>query len=452
MLPLARFFRGSDLTFGGVGHLAWMSWATFLPLRFVSKTRTRRFRRGALFAQEIRRLVALGSAMIRLVINSIPTAPGGGLTNLLGLLEGWRSIDAELDVTVLASRPETVAALEKAGFGGLVHAVPMMSLPRRLWWQRVHLPRVLKALKADLVLTNTFALPSSPCPQVVHHQNLFTCFAKSLLPYARLGPKILAYTLLARRGLTKAAWNVFISDHVRECCESLVPASRTRNQTIYYGLSEHYHKAAGRVDESQRRPYHLCALQFPSGYKGNDDLLRALAELVRRAADKPWRLDIAGWGDFSAFKKLAEELGVADRVNWLGMQNTAQVAELLRRSACMVYPSKFEGFGLPLIEAFASRCPAVAVDCTAIPEVGRDAAVLVPPSSPQAIADAVLRICTDEEFRTALVANGYARSQRFSWARTARQFCHVFANVLKRPVPASPELEPVVADAVPVPH
>src|SRR5262249_2112704 len=159
---------------------------------------------------------------------------------------------------------------------------------------------------------------------------------------------------------------VYISDHVRDCCEQLVPTSRSRNQTIYYGLSEQYRSAAARADESNRRPFHLCALQFPSGYKGNDDLLQAPAALVRLAPQHAWKLDIAGWGDFSAFQKMAADLGVADRVNWLGMQDTAQVADLLQRSACLVYPSKFEGFGLPLIEAFASRCPAVAVDCTAI--------------------------------------------------------------------------------------
>lgn len=391
--------------------------------------------------------------MIRLVINSVPTAPGGGLTNLLGLLEGWRTIDADLDITVLASRPETIQALERAGFGGRVHAVPLMGAVKRQVWQRFSLPKLLKQLKADLVLTNSFFLPRTPCPQVVHHQNLWTCFAKGFLPYLKVHPKWLLLSLMARRGLAKANANVFISEHVRVCSERLVPKSKTKNQTIYYGLSELYESIRGQASDAGRRPFTLCALQAQADYKRNEDLILALADLVRRAPQHNWQLEIAGWGDFSQWQKMAEEHGVADRIKWLGFLNSQQTAELLRTSACLVYPSTFEGFGIPLIEAFASRCPVVAVDCTAIPEVAGDAAMLVPPHSPEKIADCIERICTDSAWRTTLVSRGLAKSRRFSWARSARQFCHVFTSVLKRPITAAlPERELVpAADGVVVP-
>ncbi|MBW7905608.1 MAG: glycosyltransferase family 4 protein [Phycisphaerae bacterium] len=370
--------------------------------------------------------------MVKLVINSVPTAPGGGLTNLLGLLEGWRNIDADLDITILASRPETIRELEASGWGPNTLRVPMMGTARRQLWIRYGLPRLLRRLGADLLLTNTFFVGGAPCPQVVHHQNLFTCFADGFSAYLKLGVRFLLISLGARWALRRADANVFISNHVRERSERLVPSSRPRNDTIYYGLSQRYRDAQPTSDG--RDPFRLCAIQSPDDYKDTGSLLRALAQLVTEHPQHDWSLDLAGWGDFDAFKRLAAELGISDRVRWLGYQNPQQIADMLRRCAVLVYPSVFEGFGIPLIEAMASGCPVVAVNSTAIPEAAGDAAVLVPPRSPQEIARAVHQICTDGDFRERLVARGHARSRQFSWTRAARQFCRVFARVLHKPI------------------
>lgn len=384
--------------------------------------------------------------MTRLVINSVPIARGGGLTNLLGLLEGWKNIHADLDITVLVSRKPTIEALQQAGYGHLLHVVPEMPMWKRVIWERFGLPRLLRQLGADVLLTNTFLAPNVPCPQVVHHQNLFSCFANGLAAYARLGWRFVGLTLGARKALRHADANVFISDHLRERSEVLVPASRERNHTVYYGLSDLYAGIQRERRDTQRIPFRLCAVQSVDHHKDTGSLIRALAALVRIAPQHPWQLDIASWGEMLAFKQLAAELGVAERINWLGFLNAEQIAEMLRRSSVMVYPSVFEGFGIPLIEAFACRCPVVAVNTTAIPEVAQDAALLVPPRSPEEIARAVLALCTDAGLRQRLVERGLARSRQFAWTRTARQFCRVFASVLHKPVAADlPEREVEVA-------
>lgn len=370
--------------------------------------------------------------MVKLVINSVCTASGGGLTNLLGLLEGWRNIDADLDITVLASRPETIRELENAGFGHSVHRVPAMGTAKRQFWIRFGLPRLLRQLQADLLLTNTFYVGGAPCPQVVHHQNLFTCFADGFMPYLKLGWRFLMISLGARWALRHADANVFISNHVRERAEHLVPSSRPRNSTVYYGLSERYRQL--RASDAGRIPFRLCAIQSPDWYKDTETLIHALAELVKQHPDHPWHLEIAGSGDFSRHKDLAAQLGVTERITWLGYQNPQQITALLARSTTLIYPSTFEGFGIPLIEAMAAGCAVVAVGQTAIPEAAGDAAALVPPQSPTEVAQAVLHICTDEAFRQSLVARGHARARQFSWTRTARQFCRVFADVLHKPI------------------
>ncbi len=388
--------------------------------------------------------------MIKLVINSVPTAPGGGLTNLLGLLEGWRRTDADLDVTVLASRPETLAALAANGWGEHTHAVPLMGLARRTVWERAELPNLLTRLGADLVLSNNFMLPSTPCPQVVHHQNLFTCFAKGYLPYAKLGPKFLLMNLAARKALKHAAANVFISNHVRDAAERMVPESAARNHVVYYGLSETYSRLARELVRKPAATHRLCAMQYPEGYKDNESLLAAFATLVRQSPNADWQLDIAGWGDWSAWKRRVAQLGLSNRVNFLGFVNGKQVIGLLRASDCLIYPSVFEGFGLPVIEAMAAGCPVVAVRGTAIPEIAGGAAMLVPARSPNEIAKSVMRLYREPGLRERMIEHGQRSARQFAWTRAAQQFCRVFEGVLHEPVrthAVEPELLPLPAAA-----
>jgi glycosyltransferase involved in cell wall biosynthesis len=393
--------------------------------------------------------------MVRVVIHSVATAPGGGLTNLLGLLEGWQRIRAELDITVLASRPETVEALEKAGRRPYLHVLPVMGALERMRWERRELPGLLRELKADLFLSNNAGVPSVPCPQVVHHQNLFTCYLPGFLSYlslasyfkpgvrsrVRMSAWLLAGTWNARRALRTAAANVFISNCVRRYSEALVPESSPRNHTIYYGLSERYQQMCrnGDARDAARVPHQLCAVQHMLPYKDTESVIEALAETVRRAPQHPWSLHVAGWDDFSPCVRLAERRGVADRIRWLGYLDSAGVADLLARSSILVYPSIFEGFGLPVLEAMAAGCAVVTVDTTAIPEIAGDAALLVPPRSPHMIAEAVLAIGSDDSLRQELVRRGRRRATDFSWTRAAREFCQVFAKVLGRPIRAGDE-------------
>lgn len=382
--------------------------------------------------------------MIRLVINSIPTAPGGGLTNLLGLLEGWKAIGANLEIAILASRKPTIEALHSNGYGEQVVPVPEMSRLKREWWQRFSLPGVLRNLNADLLLSNNYTMPGVPCPQVVHHQTLDNFFAPGLLPYWRRGKQFFVQTLMARRTLRQASANVFISHHLRKCAEGLVPSSRDRNEVVHYGLSEYYSKLARSRSDHERDPHHVCALQFPAGYKDNESLLVSLAQVVHAQPNQPWRLDIAGWGDWTAWKERAAQLGIADRVQFLGFRTGQQVAEMLREAGVLVYPSVFEGFGLPVIEAMASGCPVIAVNGTAIPEVAGNAAVLVPPRSPNDIASALLHLADDAEARANLSARGLARARQFSWIAAARQFCRVFERVLHVPVHETARIPTIV--------
>ena len=114
---------------------------------------------------------------------------------------------------------------------------------------------------------------------------------------------------------------------------------------------------------------------------------------------------------------------------------TSELAALYRRAACLVYPSLYEGFGLPPLEAMASGCPVAAADAGAIPEVCGDAAALFDPTDVEAIAAGILE--TDTR-RDELVERGLARAAEFTWDGTARRHEDVYRAALNEASAGTP--------------
>jgi glycosyltransferase involved in cell wall biosynthesis len=120
------------------------------------------------------------------------------------------------------------------------------------------------------------------------------------------------------------------------------------------------------------------------------------------------------------------KLRLSSRVEFTGYVRKTELAALYRGAACLVLPSLYEGFGLPLVEAMASGTPVVATTAGALPEVAGDAAVLVEPGDPEELAAGVERALAERE---RLVAAGLERSRRYSWAETARRTLAVYEEL-----------------------
>ena len=116
----------------------------------------------------------------------------------------------------------------------------------------------------------------------------------------------------------------------------------------------------------------------------------------------------------------------------LGTVNDATLRSLYRSAAALVYPSRYEGFGLPVLEAMASGTPVVASRAASIPEVLGEAGVLLDPDATSAWADAIVRVMTDPEQQARMRSAGVARAAEFSWARTARLTLDVYRQVAER--------------------
>ncbi len=164
--------------------------------------------------------------------------------------------------------------------------------------------------------------------------------------------------------------------------------------------------------------------------KGLDTLIAAFATL---ADGFPHDLVIAGkrgWYTEGLFRQVAQ-LGLGDRVHFTDYVPAEDLPGLLNLAEVFVFPSRYEGFGLPPLEAMACGVPVISSDAASLPEVVGDAGLLVSPGDPAALAAALRRVLLDAALRARLRVEGPERARLFTWDATARRTLQVYEQCLK---------------------
>ena len=136
----------------------------------------------------------------------------------------------------------------------------------------------------------------------------------------------------------------------------------------------------------------------------------------------------AGWSSERERDQLAK-LSAEGTGQWLDYVTPFQKRCLLQSARAFVFPSLYEGFGLPVLEAFASRLPVIASDFSSIPEVAGNAAALLPPRDIEAWTSAMTRIVEDDQWHDSLVGAGLLRAQGFTWSETARKTAAIYSDM-----------------------
>lgn len=299
----------------------------------------------------------------------------------------------------------------------------VLPVANRLAFDWLALPLALRRHPCDVALFPSSNMPPGiPCPAVVTMLDL-GYFHPTLRMYR---PADTAYMRPAIRYSARRAKRVLaISDYTHRDVLRLTKARPEHVLTtplacdpIYKAPVDAAVLAAFRRSRGLERDFIL--------YSGNisprKNLPTLLAAYARMADLVPCDLVMTGGLAWSEdFDVLVREAGLTERVRRLGHVPRHEMPLLYRSASALAFPSLFEGFGLPILEAQACGLPVACADATSLPEVAGQGALLVDPTSIDAWTVALTRIVTDGELRRALTQEGKANEARFTWERTARQ-------------------------------
>lgn len=234
----------------------------------------------------------------------------------------------------------------------------------------------------------------------------------------------LYYRVVVGPRAKRATALVTVSEFSREELAKHLKLSPYKLQVIHNGVDPRFQPATASEATAFRERHEL-----PSRYVaavGNAKRFKNLALLKQFAAELPVPVVLlAGKG------AVAHELGLHENVLDLEELPEAEMPLFYGAAAALLLPSKYEGFGLPALEAMASGCPVLAADATALPEVVGGAALRLPPDDAAAWRETTLRVLRDDVLRTELVELGRERAARFTWDDCARRTLAVYRRVLE---------------------
>ena len=353
--------------------------------------------------------------MMRLALDGTP---------LLGPRSGVGEVVAGI-VPELASRPElevVAYAITLRGRHDLDAAVPAgvrsatrrspARLVRKAWLRSEH-PKIERWTgRVDVVHATNYVAPPTKAGEVVSVYDLgFVRYPEFVAADAFDYPELL------RRAIARGAWIHTTSEFVRDEVVATFAVPADRVVCVYPGIPPVLGGDPARGRELARASQYVLALGTIEPRKNYPALLHAFDALAACHPDAV--LVVAGthgWGG-DAFDAALATVHHRDRVRTPGYVSAADRADLLAGATALAFPSHYEGFGFPPLEAMAAGVPVVATSAGAVPEVVGDAALVVDPDDVDGLADALLTATTDDDARHDLVTRGRARHAAFSWPR-----------------------------------
>jgi glycosyltransferase involved in cell wall biosynthesis len=307
---------------------------------------------------------------------------------------------------------------------------------KSIFWHQTSLPSICKKQGYDVMFlpaANRRACLRLPCPMVGTVHDFSSLHVKGKYDPARLIyiRQVLPY--LSRR-LTEVL--TVSESSKRDLVEfAKVPAERVTVTPLAADFST-YHPTAPDGERERliqqynlQPPYLLYTSRLEHPGKNHVNLIKAFEQLVQQK-NVPHQLVLAGsdWSGSEEIHGVAQESSVKDRIRFTGFVPTNDLPGLYRHCEVFVFPSLYEGFGLPILEAMACGAPVACSNVSSMPEVAGNAAIQFNPESPDSIATAIAPLLLDPEMRSLYSTKGLARSAEFTWSHTAEQTL----DVLKR--------------------
>jgi glycosyltransferase involved in cell wall biosynthesis len=334
---------------------------------------------------------------------------------LMQPLSGVQRFATEITAALLRRHPGRVVVL---GPGGAADgSAPVRAVGRRRGqaWEQLE----LAAHAADGVLINlgnTAPLRLRAQVVVIHDAGVFAT------PEAYDWKFRLWYKFAQKQLLRRGAGVIAVSQFARRELVRCLGADPDAIAVISEG-ADHMHAIAADHGVLRRFPEGRFVLVV--GNLAAHKNLAALSALARRLAERGVRLVITGATTTAGAFRATDPAMLPQPAHYIGRVSDRELKALYEAATCLVFPSRYEGFGLPAVEAMACGCPVAASRIPALQETCADAAQYFDPASPADIAEQVCRVLDDQPLQTQLRAAARARSSTFTWARAAAQLADI---------------------------
>lgn len=340
-------------------------------------------------------------------------------------------------------RDETQSLLRVAGDRLTVKSVPLSDEWLVRGWHRLRLPLPVELVtgRVDVFYSPDFALP--PTCRGVH--TLLTVHDLSFMRHPdAFVPALRRYLeQVVPRSVARADTVLADSTHTRSDLVTLLGVSQEKIRVIKPGVDHRFRPrprpttpGAQCISSSPpgrlRRLYDLADAPYVLSVgtlQPRKNYVRLIEGFVRARTGRhsDLQLLIAG-GRGWLYDDVIEEASKHVSVRLLGFVEDSDLLALYRRAALFAFPSLYEGFGLPVLEAMACGTPVVCSNTSSLPEIAGDAALLVDPFDVQALSSAMKRVLEEAELRKQMIDRGFARARRFTWAQAAQQLLEVITS------------------------
>jgi glycosyltransferase involved in cell wall biosynthesis len=366
---------------------------------------------------------------------SIPRLMAGAGVYTDNLVRALARVDAENEYVVFA-RTGTFDGVARERPSFRVARVGARSRATRLVWEQLVMPVQLRSQAVDVLHSphHTTPLLVAGCRRVVTFHDLTFFILPERYPRSRL----LYFRSISWAAAKAADMLVCPSRAVRDDIVRILRAPPEKVRPIAEAAAPSFGVIDDRAVIDRLRHKYVLPDRFILSVgslepgKNRTTLLQAFAQLRRRGlahklvvtGQRAWRCG----NDF----RLADELGLKGEVIFTGYVAPGEMPALYNAADLFVFPSLYEGFGLPVLEAMACGVPVVASNVSSIPEVAGDAALLTDPRDAEAICDAMEHILKDGDLRSDLRRRGLERAATFSWEKAARETVAVYEEAVKK--------------------
>jgi glycosyltransferase involved in cell wall biosynthesis len=353
-------------------------------------------------------------------------------TYIRHLVRGLAGVDGENRYLLLVG-PNGMDAL--ADLPANFHLVPerskvysvreLFSLSWRLW-----------RLELDLYHATHYVLPVVvPCKAVVTIHDIIHLLYPEFLP-SRLA--FFYAQRMIRSSLTRAERVISVSHSTRSDLLKWFDVDGRKIEVVYNGVDAAYHQRLAEPVLQERlkmlglqQPY-LLFVGNPKPHKNLDNVIQAFAKAIAIHDFEGDLVCVGGQPEADLrIRQRAESAGVASRLRLLGTVADVDLPAIYQGATLFVYPTLYEGFGLPVVEAMASGVPVITSNTSALREIGEGYAQLVNPLDVEALARAVAQAMADPEHRRSLAELGRRRAREFAWERAAKRTLAIYRSVLE---------------------